>query len=952
MRTQKRRKKGRSVVSVILLAMFFLTLLSTGVFSWLWIRSEISLYRENSLAMETEFMDVQKARIKTEVDRIIDYAVYKKSQIEDRLKQDISARTLEAVHIVSSIYGQCKAHMDDKDTRDLIRETLRSIRFYDGRGYFFIIDMQGDVILNAESPDLEGKSAIDLRDPENRPFIMEMITLAKNQGEGFLKYVWKLPEAGSRKATKISFVKHIPGVDWIIGTGEYLEFVEAAIQEEVLARLERISFENDGYVFAGTWDGIALSARPVKGKNMFNLTDLNGVKIVQELIQAAKQGGGFVEYVIPEFNGVKSAPKISYARSIDDWQWYIGCGVYVGDITAILDQKRQTMNKRIADHFLEITLLLSGITAIILGLALYLSKQIGANFKSFSAFFTGATTRFEPIEVDNLSLIEFRDLAVSANTMIHERNRMDTELNESKAWLENILNTVQSGILVVEVSTHVIKDINPAACLIIGVPREQILNQSCLGTLCSGRNGICPIGNGQEGMTNQECTLHRSDNTEVPILKTVIRKHMGDTEYFIESIIDITEKKRLEDQVIQAQKLEAIGTLAGGIAHDFNNLLTPIIGYTEMLSHDLSGHPSHEEKLEKILTAAIRARELIKQILTLSRKSESDFKTFFPQPVIKETLKLLRATIPTTIRINQYISDNCGHVLGNPIQIQQVLMNLCTNAFHAIDDAPGIIDIRLDLAENDITKDLNRQTGSSHGQYLVLTVKDTGCGMDAALASRIFEPYFTTKKQGKGTGLGLSIVDGIVKTHGGTIRVESTPGAGTVFRVYLPVIPESHVAGAAELDHLPPGAGQSILLVDDEPGVGETTRDSLQRLGYKVFLCGSSLEALKRFCRTPMSFDLVLTDMTMPELTGALLAKELLGIRPDIPVVIYTGFVDSIDSETLIQTGVRALMHKPLTLRDLAVTLSSILHPPPSHGLQTESQLSGLFKLNQQTPYS
>jgi PAS domain S-box-containing protein len=389
-------------------------------------------------------------------------------------------------------------------------------------------------------------------------------------------------------------------------------------------------------------------------------------------------------------------------------------------------------------------------------------------------------------------------------------------------------------------------------------------------------------------------------------------------------ITDITQEKTLENRLQQSQKMESIGTLAGGIAHDFNNILFPIIGYTEMLLMDAPEGSESRDSLEEIFKEAMRASDLVRLILTFSRQSLQELKPIRVQPILKEALKLLRSSIPVTIKFHQKIDNDCSIIMGDPTQIHQVIMNLCTNAYHAMQEAGGDLEVKLKEIEWEVD-DVVDGNDMKAGPYIRLTVSDTGHGMHNDVLERIFEPYYTTKEEGKGTGLGLSVVHGIVKAHNGDIRVYSEPGKGTVFHVYLPLIkPQNKETGLA-LPEMIQGGSERVLLVDDEEPIVRIEKQTLERLGYQVTSRTSSGEALDVFRTHPDKFDLVITDMTMPNMTGDKLAAELINIRPDIPIILCTGFSEEISRERAAAMGIKGFLMKPIVKRDLAETIREVL---------------------------
>lgn len=381
--------------------------------------------------------------------------------------------------------------------------------------------------------------------------------------------------------------------------------------------------------------------------------------------------------------------------------------------------------------------------------------------------------------------------------------------------------------------------------------------------------------------------------------------------------------KALEIQLLQAQKLETIGTLAGGIAHDFNNILSPIIGYTEIAVDQLPpDHPVRAD-LEQVMSAAHRAKELVRQILVFARGGSEERKPLQLHLVVHEALRLIRSTLPSTIEISQRVASRGDTVVADAAQMHQVIMNLCTNAAHAMRDAGGVLRVELG-AENVAESAATRAAGLNPGAYVVLTVRDQGVGMDSPTMARVFEPFFTTRRSGEGTGLGLSVVHGIVHSHGGVVTVESVVGKGSTFRVYLPSAPPGTAEAAGEGAAESLGHGEHVLVVDDEPDVAQLLERMLVARGYKVTSFTSSEDALAAFRNEPNEFRAVITDQTMPRLTGIELARRLKALRPAVPVILTTGYGETVAS-TPVGAGVDAVAGKPLDAASLAQTLHRML---------------------------
>ena len=417
-------------------------------------------------------------------------------------------------------------------------------------------------------------------------------------------------------------------------------------------------------------------------------------------------------------------------------------------------------------------------------------------------------------------------------------------------------------------------------------------------------------------LANKDSDYEQTDVLQVSLLMDAVWK-------VIEKMRAEEEQNRISLQLEQARKMESIGTLAGGIAHDFNNILSAILGYAEMAREDCIPGSTMATDLDQVILASNRAKVLTQQILAFSRQSQNEKTPHNPAFIAREAIKLLRSSLPTTIRIEQNIDTDAGLILADPTEIHQVLMNLCTNAFHAMEDTGGVLSIGLRKVS------LPRQEQAGNGNetsddYIELSVKDTGAGIPQEIRERIFEPYFTTKEMGKGTGMGLAIVHGIIKNYGGEITCRSEMGQGTQFNIVLPMYAGKIVHGSKPIDTMQTGT-EHVLLLDDEEILVEMARNMLERMGYKVTTRTSSLEALTTFENQPGAFDIVITDQTMPGMTGIDLARRMLQIRPDLPVILCTGYSSQISEEKAKSFGIQGFAMKPLSKKELGDLIRTVL---------------------------
>ncbi len=525
---------------------------------------------------------------------------------------------------------------------------------------------------------------------------------------------------------------------------------------------------------------------------------------------------------------------------------------------------------------------------------------------------------------------ELRVHQVELKIQNEELRRIQKELEEARDRYAHLYDFAPVGYFSVS-EKGIIVEANLTAATLLGVDRSYLAGIPFSRFVLNEDQDILYLCRRQllDTQKPQSCRLRMVKKDGIDFcanLECIVAEKGHGTPQQIRMVVsDITEQKNLENQLRQAQKMEAIGTLAGGIAHDFNNILAAMIGFTELALDDAQKGTVLEDNLQEILIGGKRAKLLVQQILTFSRKTPQKQVPFRLDALVQETARLIRSTLPANIRIDlDTNADMELWVMGNESQIQQVVMNLCTNAAHAMETEGGKLTIGIGDIELNRTK-TGHYLNLSPGKYVKLMVSDTGAGMAPEIVERIFEPYFSTKESDKGTGMGLAVVDGIVKAHHGRIFAMTQVQKGTTFSVYLPrleQIPcELHTKPLGKL----PGGSEHILFIDDELPILRLIELTLEKLGYAVTTSASSLQALESFRVAPSMYDLVLTDMTMPDMTGDKLAVELSKIRPDIPVIICTGYSKSILKELTAQIGISAYVSKPIDRVELAKTIRKVL---------------------------
>ncbi|MFH1216108.1 MAG: ATP-binding protein [Pseudomonadota bacterium] len=518
------------------------------------------------------------------------------------------------------------------------------------------------------------------------------------------------------------------------------------------------------------------------------------------------------------------------------------------------------------------------------------------------------------------------DAVIATFTDITERKENEIRTREAMEELSRTFDAIGEIITVQDKDMRITK-VNRATCLTFGLTEKELVGRYCYEVF-RGASVPCPncpeLRALKDGAVHSDVIEHENLAKTFAVSAAPILDSGGGVVKVVHYAKDVTENIKLEKQLRQAQKMEAIGTLAGGIAHDFNNILTAIMGFAELAKMDLPPESQARGDIDEVIKGSVRARELVRQILTFSRQADHEISPLEIKMMVKEALKLLRASIPATIELRPDIDEKCGLVMADPSHIHQVVMNLCTNSFQAMKEKGGILSVS--LAPIDLgAEELENKIDLAPGRYIRLVVSDTGSGMDARTRERIFEPYFTTKKTGEGTGLGLSVVHGIVKGIGGHISVYSEPGQGTVFHVYFPAFVQQDVGGEDIRTSQIPAGSERIMLLDDEKEVVASEARILESLGYKVEGFTSCKEALETFRQHPDRYDLLITDMTMPLITGADFAAAVRAMHSDIPIIVCTGFSEVISRDNMEELGVDSLLLKPVTLVELAQTVRKVL---------------------------
>ena len=841
-------------------------------------------------------------------------------------------------------------YLDDftEQMQNTVLNRIVGLRFGD-EGYFFG-SMEGGYPLFTNGKITKGGERIwDMTDPNGVKIIQEQQKAARKPGGGFVQYAWhKLSEA--KLSTKLSFVREISDWGWTVGAGVYLDTIEetisknqSALRRELVKKIAasvgvfavlivliwfwaktvaaktRKSIDTfESFFKRATTESVTIPVDEMQFDELCRIAD-SANKMIEDQKQSEAALRDSEERFRELFNHM--SPGVAIYSSPDDGQNFVFRDMNKSGLENTQKKREEVVDREVREVF-------PGVEALGLFDVFKRVWQTGIPENYPSKLYKD--DRIE-IWVENYvcKLPSGELVAIYEDTTAQKK--AEEALSKSEERLKLALDSVSDAVWDWRVDTGEVYFSSRWYTMLGYEPYE--LPQA----FATWRSLLHPDDLPQSEQTvfghlelakpfEIEFRMRTKTGQWKWILargKTVEKDDQGNAVRMLGTHVDITERKKMEERIQQAQKMESIGNLAGGIAHDFNNILFPIVGMSEMLLEDLPpGSPEHES-VQEILKAGRRGSDLVKQILAFSRQTEHRMMPVRVQNVLEEVLKLSRSTIPSDIEILRDIQSDCGMVVADPTQLHQVAMNLVTNAYHAVEENGGNISVELkeiDLETQDSSGDLLQQ-----GPYAILSVSDTGNGIDPDVMDKIFDPYFTTKAQGKGTGLGLAVVYGIVREHGGDIKVYSEPGKGTTFNVYLPQKRKFTDALLVEKTVELETGNERILLVDDEEPIVKLESNMLRRLGYHVTSRVSSLEALAAFKAAPDAFDLVLTDMTMPNMTGDQLARALLSIKPDIPIIVCTGFSERISREKAEAIGIKGFLMKPVVRSELSQMIRKAL---------------------------
>lgn len=783
------------------------TTLSILVIGLFWLFSSYQQLNREKQILNDQAAQKQMEQMQSRVNNVIEMVHIERRLNAKRTKKEIQSRVYNAHALMTNIYHQYKDQLDNNEIADIIRNALRKLSYGNGRGYFFITGMDGTEHLYPPDPSLEGTSFLKIADSNGQPIVRDMISIIEKDKEGFYHYNWPNPSQPDIPQAKTAFIKYFEPFDWVVGTGDRISDITQDLQEQLIQRIEKITFENGGYVFVANYQGISLSY-PAKGKNMYEVTDSNGLKIVQEMISLAQNDGGYLNYVMPALKGERPENKISYVKGINDWQWYIGTGDFVAD----LDQELAAMfAERAKSTRKEIATILSFLIFFLL-IGYYSSRRLGQQFQSgiteFQTFFDQAAHKALPIDSESQPFSEFENLAQSANLMIQERNFYEQEAHIYREQLRSVIDSMPSILLTVD-HQGIISQWNKFASQETGLDESKAIGQHvslALPFLHRYLQKILATSYDAKEIFNANIDLIRAGGNRI---KNVSAYPLSNTDpqRIVIRIDDVTERIHMEEMMMQTEKMMSIGGLAAGMAHEINNPLSIISQaaqntirrtspdfpnnqkVAEEAGIDLNKMRVYFDKrgindfLKNICTGVERSSDIINNMLDFSSNNVSYREVCSLKTIVEDSITLARNDYDLKkkkdfrdIDIDVDIDESLPDISINKIEIQQVIFNLLKNAGQAMFDI-----------KTDGYRPVIQIRASVNERFLSLTVNDNGPGIPKHIQSRIFEPFFTTKETGVGTGLGLSVSYYIiVKRHHGNFQIDSELGRGTLFTIDLP----------------------------------------------------------------------------------------------------------------------------------------------------------------------
>ncbi|PKQ60445.1 hypothetical protein BZG01_20985 [Labilibaculum manganireducens] len=911
-------KSISKVFLVSLLATSFLLISILGIF---WVQQARQKFKQESKQIQDDFFKIQEKTLQHETQTLINYIENEREQTRNTLKKDINSRVYEAHSIAANIYNSCKNDLTEDQIKKLITDALRSVRFNDGSGFFYINSLAGVVQMNSENPEWEGQSKLSLKDVFGIPIIKNEIKIAQNNGEGYSNYSWQ-EEEGQKIDPKISFVKIFKPYNWYIGCTQYVENYELKIQNKILDKITDMRFDESFSIVVFNFNGTCLAhtQKDLIGQNLWNKKDKDGRKIVQELItRGTDKDGGFVRYADPYKKGSQeSIAKLMYAKTYKDWQWVIGSGVHISQLTESIQNKRNELKALVNGYFIKAGLIFLLTIFIIITFTRFMVKISKSGLEILTQFYKNAASNSHIIDISKLHFKEFKILGEHANEMILKRKSIEHQLNIETAYFEQLFENSPEAIAITDNESNGIK-INKQFTNLFGYTKED-LKGVVIDTLLADEtkqgeanslNYITAKGQMVEIETVRKCKDGRL--IDVSIMGNPIEVD-GEQIAIFGIYRDITERKIYEKHLTEAKnKAEESDKLKSAflanMSHEIRTPMNHILGFTEIITSQEVNESERQEYGALIKQSGINLLQLINNIIDLS-KIEC-------KQIILSSLEIPVNTVLTELyekyyihknknkkshlilKIQKTLNDEDSIIYTDPGRLEQLLSNLIENAIKFTDN--GFVEFGYQLKEKN---------------KIEFFVKDTGIGIPEKSMENIFHSFRqmdgSDTRQYSGTGLGLTISNRLAEILGGEIRVESRENLGTCFFVTLPYnrsklkIEKTEVGDKKNYNW----KGKSILIVDDEKTNFSFFKASLAKTNAEILWATNGSEAII-ICQS-VAVDLVLMDIQMPIMNGYDATKEIKLFNSQIPIIGQTAYFQKEYKQKVIAAGCDDYLSKPI----------------------------------------
>jgi PAS domain S-box-containing protein len=919
--------KRPSIVNVAhLIVVLVITIFATSLILLL-LQSNNSEQKNLAITMRKNHVAIQKHITRREVERIIHSIRERREFNRNQAITIAKQRVYQAHDMAEGIYNSFQSKASATDIQEMILSSLRTIRFDNGNGYYFVESLDGNILV-AGRPEIEGKHYADLSSTDEQQVMQKFIELARENKEGLYEYVWSMPGKSAMDHHKFSYVKLFEPYDLIIGTGLYLDDIDEVTKQEFMREIANIQYGQNGYFFINDLQGniLAHGAQPeLIGTSIWDYEDSHGTQVFQELLKAVQNPAGeFCQYWWKKPESGEERPKIAFAMAVPEWNWLIGTGLYTDDV----EDDVQMMHSRLTKQSnRQIRLVLLSSLAIILLVFILLGilfKVLRRDLAFFNQYLTMAAQQDVQIDESKIKFIELLRIAKNANSMLREKAQILQNLSEDKQQLFVTLQSITDAVITTNARNEVVLS-NAVAENMMTCSQQEAIGKPIMDAITFKKDQTeTPYTISLPTDLNQESSIEIPEDVslcnaegvkyKVEMINAPIETQEGAKQGHIYVFRDVTEKRRSEEERLRLKKLESVGILAGGIAHDFNNLLTSLMGNVDLVKSHLQADSPANEYIAQAESAMEAAKQLALQLLTFSKGGAPIRRVIsLKDELVTSAAFALRGS---NIKLKTHICEDLLPVEADIAQIHQVMSNLIINAKQAMPNGGTIF--------------LTAQNKGS--DWIQVTVKDEGCGIPPDILDRIFDPYFTTKSTG--SGLGLASSHAIIRKHGGSIAVDSTPGQGTSFTIQLPVShkpiepdTESDKTSAPTPENSRPA---KILVIDDMASIRTLLMNILTLAGHMVQEASDDTQAKALFTQAVAEnspFDLVITDVTIPGSRGGKeIADDLKEIDPDAQIIVSSGYAGSPVVSEFKKHGFVACIPKPYRANNVMEVVNTVLH--------------------------